>query len=137
MLKYESTNDQALIDELSSDISEDVMSMADIATNYVIAASPVDTGLFKGNWNVSIDHEYDGSFTHEDPSGDSTKSKMQSDIDTFNVLYDKTIYIQNNVKDLDDGEYEGYAAIVSFDKSERVANSIISGGAIRAVEGVK
>jgi len=135
MFRYKE-DDTDLAKELADDISGDLIKMSDIATDYVVAASPVDTGLFKGNWNVSIDEEYDGSFIHEDPDGTVTKSEMKADVGTFNLNHDSKIYIQNNVKD-PDNDFEGYAATVAFDSTEKTAMRILSGATIKAVEGTK
>ena len=135
MIEFESTDDDKLFDELAIEISDDIIKMGDIAAKYVVYASPVDTGLFKGNWNASIDQEYDGSFINEDPDGNSTLHKMESDIGSFNIAVDTKIFIQNNVKNPDD-EMEPYAATVAFDETTQTAESIVSGAAITAAEGV-
>lgn len=119
--------------EIYDEVSEDIKTLTDYSARYVVAAGPVLTGLFRGNWNVSIDAEYDGVFIHEDPSGRSTLAKMQVDIESFNIMNDKVMYIQNNVINLNSGEH--YAETVGWDatgtKSESILNRAIIIGAER------
>lgn len=132
MISFESYDDDMLFDELMDNISGDIIHSASIAAKYAVIASPVDTGLFKGNWNASVNEEYDGQFINEDPSGTSTIGKMLSDIESFDLKIDKKIFIQNNVRNLDDGSM--YASTVSWDYSTKTADSIVSGAAISALE---
>lgn len=128
MFRFESFDDEKLEKMLLDEISDDIITMASYSAKYVIAASPVDTGLFKGNWNVSIDEPYSGAFIHEDPSGSETLSKMEFEIETFKLKQDSIIHIQNSVVSLEDDER--YAPTVAWDYSTSTADSIVSGAAI-------
>ncbi len=134
MITFESIDDDILIAELLESISEDIIKMSEYSATYAVNSSPVDTGLFKGNWNVSINDPYDGSFINEDPSGDITLSDMLNDIGVFTLETDDMIYIQNSVTDLEFGEK--YAETVAYDYSTATAESIISGAAIVGLRAV-
>lgn len=128
------TDDFDDIDELYEDIGEDIKKITDYSARYVIQASPVWTGLFKGNWNVSVNVEYDGSFIHEDKDGANTLSKMQSDIAGFHFGADTVMYIQNNVYNEEDKEY--YAETVSWDASGARAENILHRATVIGVASV-
>lgn len=123
------------IDELYDDVSEDIKTIADYSARYVVRSGPVWTGLFRGNWNVSIDVEYNGAFLHEDKSGMETLYKMQDDIEAFSLRGDKKIYIQNNVVNLETGE--DYAQTVGWDSSGRKAESVLNGAIIIGAQAVE
>lgn len=65
------------------------------AANIVILKSPVDTGRFRGNWNVtigSIDYTTNDAL---DPSGDNFRRKAEFTISDFDV--GQVLYISNNL----------------------------------------
>jgi len=134
MFKVESFDDDLLADELFDEISTDIQKMAGYASAYVVKNSPVDTGLFKGNWNVSINQEYDGQFINEDPSGTETLAGMMLDIGGFNLKEDNIIFIQNSVMDIESGNL--YAPTVGWDFTTQTADSLVSGAVIVAAEAI-
>ena len=133
MIGFDSSDDD-FFNELIDDISDDVIRMSNIASKYAVYSSPVYTGLFKGNWNVSLNSEYNGSSSTEDADGNTTIGKMIAASKSFNLVRDNKIFIQNNVKNLE--SQESYAATVSFDETTQTAYGIVSGAAITALEGV-
>lgn len=72
----------------------------------VVTLSPVDTGRFKGNWQLTIDTESSFSLVTEDKEGNATLAKMASVVNSFNA--GQIAYIQNNVLYGYDLEY-GYS----------------------------
>lgn len=135
MFKLIPVDDLTNLDELYEDLSDDIIKLAQTTASVVTRSGPVLTGLFRGNWSASIDVEYDGSFIHEDPSGGATLSKLNADISGFNLLNDKVIYIQNNVKNLDTGE--AYAQSVGWDNSGRKAESLMNSALIIGAESLE
>lgn len=61
----------------------------------VVTLSPVDTGLFKGNWQLSIDSSATSSLLREDPDGVATMADIVSKVKTFTA--GQVAYIQNHV----------------------------------------
>lgn len=135
MFKLIPVDDLTDLDELYEDLSDDIIKLAQTTASVVTRSGPVLTGLFRGNWSASIDIEYDGSFIHEDPTGSETLSKLNADISGFNLLNDKVIYIQNNVKNLDTGE--AYAQSVGWDNSGRKAESLMNSALIIGAESLE
>lgn len=87
------------------DILQDIVIL--IGKN-VITLSPVDTGLFKGNWQLSIDSGSSGATGRLDPSGSSALSEMSSKVKSFTA--GQVAYIQNHLDygyDLEYGTYNG------------------------------
>jgi len=74
----------------------------------IVRLSPVDTGLFKGNWQLSIDKTTSSSLTRTDPDGNATLADMASKVNSFTA--GQIAYIQNHVLygyDLEYGTYNG------------------------------
>lgn len=61
----------------------------------VILRSPVDTGRFRGNWQVSIGSIPQGTLELNDKTGQATISKVQAE--TLNLKAGQVIYLINNL----------------------------------------
>ena len=62
----------------------------------VIVKSPVDTGRFKGNWQVAIGSIPAGTVEIDDKDGTATISKV--DAETLKLKAGETIYLVNNLE---------------------------------------
>lgn len=74
----------------------------------VIRLSPVDTGRFRGNWQLSLDRGSDSSLLRYDQSGQQTINALASIATSFTA--GQVAYIQNHVlygNDLEYGLYNG------------------------------
>jgi hypothetical protein len=88
----------------------------------VVTLSPVDTGNFKGNWQLSIDSTTTSSLLREDPSGFTTLADMARKVNSFTA--GQIAYIQNHVLygyDLEYGTYNGPTDKVTDDGFSRQA----------------
>lgn len=121
-------------DDIIKEIDPAIRKGAIMGSKSVVANSPVLTGLFKGNWNVSLNETFDGSFSTEDPSGKSTLSKMIQKINSFSIKKDKMLFIQNNV--LNSEEHEFYAETVGYDFSKSTALNIVK-SAVVSVDAIR
>jgi serine protease inhibitor len=72
----------------------------------VVTLSPVKTGLFKGNWQLTIDGSANSSLIRRDPEGNSTLADIAAKANTFTA--GQVAYIQNMVTYGYDLEY-GYS----------------------------
>lgn len=63
--------------------------------NSVVTLSPVDTGRFKGNWQLAIDSTTSASLLREDPEGYATLADMARTVNSFTA--GQIAYIQNHV----------------------------------------
>ena len=61
----------------------------------VILMSPVDTGRFRGNWQVAIGNIPTGTVEIDDKTGTATIAKVQAE--TLNLQVGQTIYLINNL----------------------------------------
>lgn len=61
----------------------------------VVMLSPVDTGRFRGNWQLSINTGSDMSLMREDQSGAATLADMSRTVRTLSM--GQIAYIQNHV----------------------------------------
>lgn len=61
----------------------------------VVTASPVDTGRFRGNWQVGIGDRPAGTLDSEDKEGSGTVSREGAKLE--GVAVGETIYITNNL----------------------------------------
>ncbi len=61
----------------------------------IILRSPVDTGRFRGNWQVAIGNVPDGTIEIEDKTGQATISKATAE--AANVRAGQVIYLVNNL----------------------------------------
>lgn len=74
----------------------------------LIRLSPVDSGRFKGNWQLSIESGSNSSLTRLDPSGSAAIQELASKANLFTA--GQVAYIQNHVEygyDLEYGTYNG------------------------------
>lgn len=102
-------------DVVSEWIEETEVKMDDILQTIIIQVgtmvvrlSPVDTGRFRANWQLSIDAELGSSTTAFDQDGQSTINLIASKANSFTA--GQVAYIQNNVlygHDLEWGLYNG------------------------------
>lgn len=72
----------------------------------VVTLSPVKTGLFKGNWQLTIYGSANSSLIRRDPEGNSTLADIAATANTFTA--GQVAYIQNMVTYGYDLEY-GYS----------------------------
>lgn len=88
----------------------------------VIRISPVDTGHFKGNWQLTIDSETSSEIARDDTSGSATISDLVSKTGTLSA--GQVAYILNHVEygyDLEYGTYRGPTQKVTEDGFSRQA----------------
>lgn len=98
----------------------------------VVRLSPVDTGLFRGNWQMTIDSGSSSSLLRYDQTGDSTLAAIASIANSFTA--GQVAYIQNHVlygDDLEWGLYNGPTAKVTDEGYSRQAPA----GMVRVTEG--
>lgn len=98
----------------------------------VVRLSPVDTGLFRGNWQMTIDGGSSSSLLRYDQTGDSTLATIASVANSFTA--GQVAYIQNHVlygDDLEWGLYNGPTAKVTDEGYSRQAPA----GMVRVTEG--
>lgn len=69
----------------------------------VVTLSPVDTGRFKGNWQLSIDSTTSASLLRQDPDGYATLADMAKKVNSFTA--GQIAYLQNHVLYGHDLEY--------------------------------
>jgi hypothetical protein len=80
----------------------------------VILMSPVDTGRFRGNWQVAIGDVPAGTLEIEDKDGTATISKVQAA--TMGLEVGQTIYLINNLP---------YAAALEFGSSQQAPGGMV------------
>ena len=134
MIKIDTKELDLMMDDFIGLVDQDIQKVASVASRYAVYASPVRSGLFKANWNASIDKEYDGQVSSSgDPSGASALNDMLSNIQQFTVKKDSDIFIQNNVSNED----SFYAETVSFDESGDTADKLVSKAVTTASEAIR
>lgn len=69
----------------------------------LVTLSPVDTGRFKGNWQLSLGAGTNASLTRQDPTGYATISDITSTANKFTA--GQVAYIQNHLLYGNDLEY--------------------------------
>lgn len=97
----------------------------------VVRLSPVDTGRFRGNWQLTIDSLAGSSLLRYDQDGQSTINEIASKANSFTA--GQVAYIQNHVlygDDLEWGNYNGPTAKVTDEGFSRQAPS----GMVRVTE---
>lgn len=97
----------------------------------VVRLSPVDTGRFRGNWQLSIDSTANSSLVRYDKDGQSTINEIASRANSFTA--GQVAYIQNHVlygNDLEYGLYNGPTSKVTDEGFSRQAPS----GMVRITE---
>lgn len=88
----------------------------------VVRLSPVDTGHFRGNWQLTIDNEESGELSREDISGSVTIADIVNKAGTLTA--GQVAYIVNHVEygyDLEYGTYFGPTAKVTPEGFSRQA----------------
>jgi len=88
----------------------------------VVRISPVDTGLFRGNWQLTVDEETSGVLAREDQTGDSTVAAIASKANKLTA--GQVAYILNHIEygyDLEYGTYNGPTAKVTEEGFSRQA----------------
>lgn len=83
------------IEETESKVDDVVQTIAIKVGTQVITMSPVDTGLFKGNWQMSIDETSSMSLLRYDQTGDRTIAALAAKANSFTA--GQIAYIQNHV----------------------------------------
>ncbi|MBT2333622.1 HK97 gp10 family phage protein [Variovorax paradoxus] len=73
----------------------------------VVMRSPVDTGRFRGNWQLTVGAPASGNLATEDKGGASTVNAGTAALASFQV--GPTIFITNNLPYGPRLEYEGYS----------------------------
>ncbi|WP_256806841.1 HK97 gp10 family phage protein [Pseudomonas kurunegalensis] len=68
--------------------------MIEIGTT-IIRLSPVDTGRFKGNWQLTVDAPATASLDNYDREGHDTIAKLVADVQ--HLSYGQTAYLVNNL----------------------------------------
>lgn len=63
----------------------------------VVTASPVDTGRFRGNWQVTIDEPASGSLEETDYSGNRTREQIVSKIGEVEDPLEMDVWMVNNL----------------------------------------
>ena len=88
----------------------------------VVRLSPVDTGLFRGNWQLTIDAEQSDVIQRLDTSGNAAITAIASKAN--NLTAGQVAYILNHIEygyDLEYGTYYGPTAKVTEDGFSRQA----------------
>lgn len=119
------------IDETETRIDETLQTIVMKLGESVVTLSPVDTGRFKGNWQLSIDNGSSSSLVRTDPSGYDTLADMARKVNSFTA--GQIAYIQNHVlygNDLEWGLYNGPTQKVTDEGYSRQAPS----GMVRITE---
>lgn len=80
----------------------------------VIQKSPVDTGRFKGNWQVNIGSIPAGTLKLEDKTGTATIAKVTAE--ALNLKAGEVIYLVNNLE---------YANALEYGHSKQAPNGMV------------
>lgn len=80
----------------------------------VIQKSPVDTGRFKGNWQVAIGSIPSGTLQVDDKAGTATIAKVTAE--TLNLRAGQTITLVNNLE---------YARALEYGHSKQAPNGMV------------
>lgn len=83
------------IEETENRIDETLQTILLKIGDTVITLSPVDTGRFKGNWQLGIDETTSSSLLRYDPDGFATMAALASKVNSFTA--GQIAYIQNHV----------------------------------------
>lgn len=89
---------------------------------HVVRLSPVDTGLFRGNWQLTVDEEQSSELTRLDPSGNAAISSIAQKANSLTA--GQVAYILNHLEygyDLENGTYFGPTAKVTEEGFSRQA----------------
>lgn len=114
----------SIVDELA-ELENAVIEDAITQTGRIaVIGSPVNTGRFKGNWDVVIDGEsfYQGKPSGYDLDGSKTIQGIASNAKLFDIRENKAITLFNNVNE-QGGEH--YASTVRYDYTQNTANELV------------
>lgn len=110
------------VEETESRIDNVLQTVVLLVGKSVVSLSPVDSGRFRGNWQLSIDSTIDSATLRQDPEGTQTLAEMASKVNSFTA--GQVAYIQNHVlygNDLEYGLYNGPTQKVTADGFSRQA----------------
>ncbi|ANA49258.1 hypothetical protein PMW_133 [Pseudomonas phage phiPMW] len=96
------------VENTESNIDNALQTMVLLIGNSVVTLSPVDTGRFKGNWQLTIGEMAGNSLVRYDPQGTAVLNEMARTVTQFTA--GQIAYIQNHVlygNDLEHGLYNG------------------------------
>lgn len=96
------------VDDTNQTIDHILQDIVIMVGESVVTLSPVDTGRFRGNWQLSINSSSNASLVRYDQSGHTTIAGIKSIARTFTA--GQVAYIQNHVlygNDLEWGLYNG------------------------------
>lgn len=96
------------VEETESTIDNVLQTVVLLIGRQLVTLSPVDTGRFRGNWQLSIGETVDNSLIRDDPSGNETLNDIAKVANRFTA--GQVAYIQNHVlygNDLEYGLYNG------------------------------
>lgn len=96
------------VEETESTIDNVLQTVVLLIGRQLVTLSPVDTGRFRGNWQLSIGETIDNSIIRDDPSGTETLNDIAKVANRFTA--GQVAYIQNHVlygNDLEYGLYNG------------------------------
>lgn len=83
------------IEDTESRIDETLQTIVLKLGESVVTLSPVDTGRFKGNWQLGIDKTTSESLLRMDPDGFATLSEIAQKVNSFTA--GQIAYLQNHV----------------------------------------
>jgi hypothetical protein len=83
------------IEETEQRVDETLQTIVLKIGESVVTLSPVDTGRFRGNWQLGIDQTTTSSLVRMDPEGFATLSEIAQKVNTFTA--GQIAYIQNHV----------------------------------------
>ena len=113
----------SIADELAELENNIIQEAVEEAGRVAVIGSPVDTGRFKGNWDVMIDDDgYSPDPEGYDLSGQKTIREIESDALKFDIRKNKSITLYNDVYDLKDNKY---ASTVKYDLTENTAKELV------------
>lgn len=91
------------IDETETRIDETLQTIVFKVGESVVTLSPIDTGLFKGNWQLGINETTSSSLLRYDTDGFETLSDIARKVNSFTA--GQIAYLQNHVLYGHDLEY--------------------------------
>lgn len=83
------------IEETEDRIDETLQTIVLKLGETVVTLSPVDTGRFKGNWQLGIDETTSASLLRMDPDGFTTLADIAQKVNSFTA--GQIAYLQNHV----------------------------------------
>lgn len=120
------------VEETETKVDDVLQTIAIKIGEMVVTLSPVDTGRFRGNWQMSIDSPASSSLLRTDQDGHATIAAIASVANSFTA--GQMAYIQNHVlygNDIEYGLYNGPTEKVTDEGFSRQAPA----GVVRITEG--